>query len=567
LKAAVSLLGLSTGLLLAACTSLPESPPNSAAAPADPFPLSPEMELLDRDIGSEEYRRLLRAQSGNVNVLNAEWQRVAVRGNAESFARENGGADLVQADPALRIAYVRRKEIEEKFLAILREEYAFRKNPAPFDEGATAGAGPKEGPKEGTARGDPAIAIEPIFSAPGAERHWPGWRGPGGQGLTADTGLPERWSPSENIAWSTEIPGAGNSSPVIWGDRIFLTTSFESGKRRSLVAVSRLDGKVLYVCDAPASAPEGRVIAKNGFASATPVTDGRIVVAFFGNTGLVAFNFDGKVIWRRPLGPFDAMHGTGASPVMCGELVILFQEQSSKPSIGVAVDKRNGQVRWNLERSPALGWSTPLAVRIGGREELIYGATNALVSFDPSSGRELWRSSGPTHEVIPTVVCGHGLIFSASGRVGPMLALRAGGIGDISASHLVWRSSRGAPHVPSPILVGERLYQVNDMGILTCFTARSGEVLYQKRIGGTFSASPVAGDGKVYITSEDGDTTVLADGPELKVLSVNPLQETTLASMAVLKKQLFIRTQKHLYAIGGEGAATRAAAAGAGSGN
>ncbi len=566
MKAASSLLGLSTGLLMAACATLPDLAPTTAAAPAaaaEAIPLSPEMELLERDVGSDEYRRLLRAQSGNVNVLNAEWQRVAVRGNAESFARENGGADRVQADAALRIAYVRRKGIEERFLAILREEYGFRKKPAPFDEGATAGAGPQEG----VARGDPAVAIEPILSAPQAERHWPGWRGPGGQGLTSETGLPERWSPSENIAWKTEVPGAGNSSPVIWGDRIFLTASFEGGKRRSLVGVSRLDGKVLFARDSPQAAPEGRVIAKNGYASATPVTDGEIVVAFFGNGGLVAFDFEGKVIWHHPLGPFDAMHGTGASPVMCGDLVILFQEQSSKPSIGVAVDKRTGLARWTCERSAALGWSTPLAVRVGDREELIYGATNTLVSFDPATGRELWKASGPTHEVIPTVVCGHGLIFSASGRVGPMLALRAGGSGDISASHLVWRSSRGAPHVPSPVLVGERLYQVNDMGILTCIKAQSGEVLYQKRIGGTFSASPVAGDGKVYVTSEDGDTTVLADGPELKVLSVNPLKETTLASMAVLKKQIFIRTQKHLYAIGGDSPAIRPAAAAAAKGN
>jgi outer membrane protein assembly factor BamB len=514
------------------------------AVPAEPYPLSPEMVLLEKDAASEDYRKLLRSESKNVNVLDAEWKRVGVPDGPEGFAEAHGGAGRVQADPALAAALERRKEIAARFLSILREEYAFRERKAPFDEGARA---PPGATAEATA--GPEITIEPILPAPGSERQWPRWRGPSGMGLSDEKGLPVRWSPTENVAWKTELPGAGNSSPVIWGEQIFLTTAFDQGRRRSLACVSR-SGALLWVKDAPATAPEGRVIAKNGYASATPAVDGERVVAFFGNGGLVAFDLEGKVLWQYPLPPFDAMHGTGASPVIYGDLVVLFQEQSSKPSMGLAVDKRTGERRWVVEREPALGWCTPLALRIAGRDQLVYGASNTVVAYDPATGAEIWKCGGPTHEVIPTVVAGHGLVFCASGRSGPMLAVRPAGTGDLSKTGLVWRAPRGAPHVPSPVLAGEFLYQVNDLGIVTCFRARTGEVLFQKRLGGTYSASPVAADGKIYFTSEEGDTTVMRPGPDLDILSVNPLGETTLASAAVLGGQFFIRTAKQLWAIG-----------------
>jgi outer membrane protein assembly factor BamB len=513
----------------------------------EPFPLSPEMVLLEKDTRSDEYRKLLRSESSNLNVLNAEWTRVGVPDGAEGFAEAHGGLDRLKEDPLLEAAYRRRKEICDRFLAILREEYAFRGKKAPFDESgsrAAAGPAPRAAP-EGA-----ELAIEPILPAPGAAGQWPRWRGPTGMGTTLEKDLPLKWSASENIAWKAEIPGAGNSSPVLWGERVFLTTAFEAGKRRSLVGVSRADGQVLFVKDAPAVDPEGRVIQKNGYASGTPVVDGERVIAFFGNAGLVAFTLDGEVLWSRPLGPFDAMHGTGASPVLCGDLVVLFQEQSSKPSIGIALDKRTGEKRWSIERKAALGWSTPLPLRIAGKDRLVYGASNLLLAYDPATGDEVWRCGGPTHEVIPTVVAGHGLIFCASGRTGPTLAVRPSGAGDITDSALAWRAPRGAPHVPSPVLSGELLFEVSDLGIVTCFRARTGDVLYQKRLGGKFSASPLAGDGKVYLLDEDGQTTVLRDGPEFEVLRVNPLGEYTLASPAALGGQLFIRTAKRLFAIG-----------------
>lgn len=550
---------LTLAVPLAACSApAPSEGPRAPApaVPAEAYPLSPEMVLLEKDTGSEEYRELLRAESGNVNVLNAEWQRIGIADGPEGFAQAHGGLERVEAEPGLRAAHQRRKDIAERFLAILREEYGFRGKKAPFDEGNRALPG-----VTGSVASGPEVLIEPILPAPGAEDQWPRWRGPSGMGTSGETGLPVRWSTTENIAWKTEIPGAGNSSPVIWGERIFLTTAFDKGARRSLACVSRAGGDILWIKDAPAVSPEGRVIAKNGYASATPVVDGERVVAFFGNGGLVAFDLDGKVLWHYPLPPFDAMHGTGASPLIHGDLVILFQEQSSKPSLGVALDKRTGKPRWTVEREAALGWCTPLGLRIAGRDQIIHGASNTLVSYDPATGKEIWSCGGPTHEVIPTVVAGHGLIFSASGRSGPLLAVRPVGSGDISSTGLVWRSPRGAPHVPSPVLSEDLLYQVNDLGIVTCFRARTGDVLFQKRLGGTFSASPLAAEGRIYFTSEDGDTTVVRAGPELEILSVNPLGETTLASAAVLDGQIFIRTARSLWSIG-----RRAYAAAGGSG-
>jgi outer membrane protein assembly factor BamB len=535
---------------------------------ARPCPLSPEMTLLEKDTRSEEYRKLLRGESKNVNVLNAEWFRAGVPDGPAGFAAAHGGTAKVLADPALRRAYEERKEIEDRFLAILREEFAFRRFSIPRDDGPkeegqpAAGAGGNVPPAVAaalpTAAGTTgaaaavAIQIEPILPGPGAESQWPRWRGPSGMGTSSERGLPLRWSAAENVAWKTELPGAGNSSPVIWGERIFLTTAFDQGKRRSLVSLRRAGGEILFVKDAPAAPPEGEVRDKNGYASATPATDGERVVCFFGNGGLAAFDLEGNLLWHHPLGPFEAMHGTGSSPVLCGDLAVLFQEQSRKPSIGIAVDKRTGEKRWSFERKPALGWSTPLPLRIGGRDLLVWGASNRLVAYDAASGAEVWQCAGPTLEVIPTVVAGHGLLFSASGRVGPTLAIRPAGAGDVSATAIAWRAPRGAPHVPSPVLWEDLLFEVSDLGIVTCLRAKTGEVLYQKRIGGAFSASPVAADGRIYLTSEEGDTSVLRAGPEFEVLAVNHLGETTLASPAVLGGRIYIRTQSHLFAIGGK---------------
>jgi outer membrane protein assembly factor BamB len=534
LRAALELLFLGFAFSAAGCGG-PER--------SEPYPLGPESLLLEKDVSGESYPNHL--QGFHVNDLKAEWERLNAPDNFERFAAEHGGVEKL-TDPALLEAYDRRQRIAERFLSLLRGEYARRGEKIP----AEAGAALEVKPARAAGVSGPELPIEAILPAPGAERQWPRWRGPTGQGLTAETGLPAAWTSVENIAWKTEIPGAGNSSPVIWDDRIFLTSAFEGGKRRSLICLRREDGEMLYVRDAPSVPAEGHVRDKNGYASATPVVDGERVVVFLGNSGLLAFDLSGGLFWHHPLPPFDGMHGTGASPILCGDLAILFQEQSNKPSLGVALDKRTGEERWRMEAPSALGWCTPLPVRVGGKEQLLYGASQRVVSFDPRTGHELWRCSGPTIEVIPTVVCGQGLVVSSSGRNGPTVAVRPDGSGDVSATHLAWRAVRGAPHVPSPVLSGELFYQVNDTGIVSCLEARTGAIVYQKRLEGRFTASPVLGDGKIYFTNEDGETFVVREGREFAILGTNPLSEPTLASAAILGGRIFLRTNRHLFAIG-----------------
>ena len=527
------------------------SPGDGAPQGARNYELGAEMAQLEKDLASAEYAESILAIR-NHNELDGEIGRADLPDNAARFAALHGGVAAVAEDALLAAAYDRRRRIDEAFLALMRRAYAGIDREARFEDELARVRSEAAAAASRSVATVPAARVESVLLCPGAERQWPRWRGPWGDGTSRESGLPARWSETRGIAWKTAIPGGGNSSPVIWDDRIFLTTAFDEGRRRSLVCVRRSDGELLYVRDAPFVEPEGRVIAKNGYASATPVVDGERVIAFFGNTGLVAFDFDGEVLWHRPLGPFDAMHGTGASPVLCGDLAILMQEQSGKDSIGIAVDKRTGETRWESTRAPALGWSTPLVVRVDGRLELIYGAKHTVAGLDPLTGAELWRVSGPTNEVVPTPIAGHGFVYSCSGRNGPTLAIRPGGRGDVSASHIGWRVVRGGPHVPSPVLSADLLWFANDSGIVTCLDAQSGETIYQHRLNGRFSASPLAGDGKVYFTSERGETHVVRAGREFEIIAVNSIEETTLASLASLDGRLYLRSESTLWAIAGD---------------
>lgn len=516
-----------------------------SSAGGEPHPLSPEMLLLERDAGDPQYAVELR--KFHPNDLHAELNRIRCPGSSSTLgpAPPEGPAQV-----AWQAALDRRKSIEARFLAAVRSEYARRG----ISEEAQAGGEVINRELPLQAKADEALLIEPIFPAPGCEGEWPRWRGPGGQGLTSEKDLPVRWSPKENIAWRTELPGAGNSSPVIWKGRIYLTTAFDQGARRALVGVSVDDGKILFTAEAPQAPPEPAVRDKNGFASSTPVVDGERVITFLGSVGLVAFDLDGKLLWRRELPPIHAVHGVASSPAVCGDLVVLLQEQSEKPGIALAVDRRSGDVRWQLERPATMGWCTPLPLRVGGQDMIVWGSCQAVVGLEPSSGRELWRCAGPTIEVVPTLAYGHGLVYSSSGRSGPTIAVRPTGDGDVTATNLAWRVVRNAPHVPSPLIYGELLYQVNDTGIVSVIEARTGKTVYQSRLGARFSASPIAGDGKVYFTSEEGDTYVVRAGNTYELLATSSVGEPVLASPAVHRGRIFLRGQKSLFAIGGGGA-------------
>jgi hypothetical protein len=313
----------------------------------------------------------------------------------------------------------------------------------------------------------------------------------------------------------------------VWGDRIFVTAAYESGQRRSIQCFDRSNGQIAWETFALAGPAPERAHRKNGYASGTPSTDGELVYAFLGNHGLLCVDFDGKQVWSRRLGSLNAYHGTACSPLLYKEHVVVLQDhRGSGGSFVAAYSKQTGEEIWRTSREARVGWCSPVAVRSDGIDQIII--------------------SGHTRV---------GLLFCCSGRAGPTLAIRSGGSGDVTASHLAWRSSKGSPFIPSPVAYEGRLYMVNDMAsVATCYQAATGKVLWQGRLGEPrshgFSASGVAFDGKVYFTNDDGETYVLAAGDEFKILGVNRINERMLASPALVGGKWYFRTAGHLVSVG-----------------
>jgi outer membrane protein assembly factor BamB len=397
-----------------------------------------------------------------------------------------------------------------------------------------------------------AVSMIPV-EGEGA-KYWPRWRGPSGQGLVSGSGYPDRWSATENIVWRTPVPGSGNSSPIVWGDRIVLTTAYDGGQRLSVLAFNRTSGERLWETFAPSGRAEGRAHAKNGHASATPSTDGERIYVSFGSRGLLALDMDGEIVWHRDFGAIDNYHGPAGSPLLYRDRVIIYQDQAANSFIA-AFDARTGEQVWRTARDARVGWGTPVAIRVGDHDEIIVNGQNRVTAYNPDTGAELWRADGMTFEVIPTPVVGFGMVFTTSGRAGPTLAIRPGGRGDVTESRVVWSVQRGSPFVPSPIIVGDQIYMINDMqSIITTFDARTGKLMYQDRLGVAqregFSASPVHVDGKIFFTNDDGETFVLRAGPTFDLLHVNRMGERMLASPALVDGRWYMRTERHLLAVG-----------------
>ncbi len=413
-----------------------------------------------------------------------------------------------------------------------------------------------------------AMRTDPVVSmvVPGGEamKYWPRWRGPSGQGLVEGTGYPDTWSEDRNVVWKVVVPGRGHSSPIIWGDRIFLTTAAPDGSRRSVLCFQRSDGKMLWETVVP-SAPAESLYAKNSYASASVSTDGRSVYAYFGNAGLVALDFSGKQLWHVSFGTITLYHGPGGSPLLYRDRIILYQDQrlmdrsiKVDPGFIVAIDKATGKELWRQKRDPQPGWGTPIAVQVGDHVEIIVNSSRRIDAYDPESGKLLWFCSGNMVEVIPTPVVAHGMIYACSGRAGPTIAIKPGGSGDVTATHVVWTTPKGSPFVPSPVVSGDYLYTVNDMAsVITCHNAKTGEIFGQLRAGEAvregFSASPVAVGGKIYFTNDEGETFVFDPAPDFRLLHVNRLGEQTLASPALVDGRWYFRTQSHLICIGSVG--------------
>jgi len=382
---------------------------------------------------------------------------------------------------------------------------------------------------------------------------WPAFRGPTGQGHSAERGLPLEWSESKNIVWKTPITGRGWSSPVVAGGRVWVTTATrERGASLRLLAFDVASGHEVVNVEVFRIGSADLLNIKNSHASPTPIVDGDRVYVHFGAEGTAALTTSGEILWTARF-RYQSQHGMGGSPVLFGDLLILSCDGSDDAFV-VALDTKTGKPRWRTgRRQPAdQAYSTPLIVRIGDRDAVVSVGAFRATAYDAQTGKEIWRVSyGDGFSNVPSPVFGHGLVYIATGFQQPsLIAVRPDGQGDVTKSHVAWTLGRAAPLTPSPILVGDELYVVNDVGIATCLDARTGTTRWVQRLGGNYSASPVAADGRIYFLSEEGVATVIEPGTAFRRLATNTLEGDTLASLAVSDGSIFIRSASHLYRIG-----------------
>ncbi len=400
------------------------------------------------------------------------------------------------------------------------------------------------------------------------QENWPRFRGPNGQGISSAAGLPVAWGPEENVAWKTEIPGVAWSSPIVWGDRIFLTTATDEGKECRVLAVDRNTGNILW--DKLVFTQEPRFKhEKNTHATSTPTTDGRAVYAVFSSGGFVALDFDGNILWTNRDLHFYSQHGFGASPILYDDLLItpINPSNTEEPkrlgwqipwdqSYLLALDKNTGKERWRGKRGMSrIAHVTPIVVAVDGKDQIISPAGDVIQGFDPKSGELIWTVFSQGEGVVPSPAIGDGLIYTASGFEATTLrTVRPNGQGDCTETHIAWEQKRNTPSMASLLYVKPCLYSAIDGGTFTAYDAASGEPLWQKRLGGALNPSPLYADGKIYVLSEQGTTTVLqlAADPkeEARIIAKNELDEHVLASIVVAGKQLLIRTDQHLWCIG-----------------
>ncbi|HXJ61141.1 MAG TPA: PQQ-binding-like beta-propeller repeat protein [Verrucomicrobiae bacterium] len=431
-------------------------------------------------------------------------------------------------------------------------------------------------------------------SAAAAERasslitNWPQFRGPGALGVADNPGLPERWGTNENVVWKVEIPGHGWSSPIVWGDRVFLTTVISEGEveppkkglyfggerheiskathRWLLLCLDRQTGRELWRQTAFVGPPPNSLHLKNTYASETPVTDGQRVYAYFGNVGLFCYDVDGKPLWSTNWAAVKTRAGWGsaASAVLHQDRLFLVNDNDTK-SFAVALEAKSGRELWRVDRDEKSNWATPYIWVNEQRTELITVGTKRVRSYN-LDGALLWELGGMSGIVIPTPFSKFGLLYVCSGYVGdkvrPVYAIKPGASGDLTlkpgqtnSPFIAWFDLTAAPYNPSPLLYGDYFYVLFDFGFLRCHDARTGRALYEKQRvrpdrATSFTASPWASNGKIYALSEDGDTFVFEAGPTYRLLHTNTLDEMCMATPAIAGDRLFIRTLTRLYCLG-----------------
>jgi outer membrane protein assembly factor BamB len=395
-----------------------------------------------------------------------------------------------------------------------------------------------------------------LVSSPAISRaeNWPGWRGPRGDGTSLETNIPVRWGPDTNIRWKTEIPGLGHASPVVWNDRIFTVTAVTENEDRALLCLDRNTGRILWQ-KTVLTAPLEHKHSLNSYASSTPVADGNLVyVAFLDLHQMLvsAYDFDGTLRWVVRPGPFSSTHGFCSSPVLFENELIVNGDHDGDSYI-VALDRRTGKTLWKTPRlNHTRSYCVPFIRDPGGKTQMFLTGDKSVTSYNPRDGKLNWLIDGPTEQFVASPVYSPktGLLYITGGFPDHhILAINPVGEGNISKTHIVWRTTKGAAYVPSPILAGDYFLIASDQGFGLCFDALNGNILWQERFG-EHHASLVSSNGLVYFLSDQGVTRVVRPGPAFELVAANELGEPCFASPAISRGEIFIRGNKHLFCIG-----------------
>jgi outer membrane protein assembly factor BamB len=402
--------------------------------------------------------------------------------------------------------------------------------------------------------------------SPARADNWPAWRGPDGTGRCAETDLPVKWSATENVRWKVKLPGPGNSTPVVWGERVFLTQATDKGQKRGLLCLARKDGATLWHKVVEYKGQES-THDTNPYCSASPATDGERVVVSYGSAGVYCYDFEGQELWHRDLGRCEHIWGNAASPVLYGDLVILNFGPGERTFL-IATDRKTGRDVWKVEepggKSGAKGqsewlgsWSTPTLLKLKDRDELVMSWPGVVKAYAPKTGELLWtcqglaKDEGPDRLVYTSPLVTPDAVVAMAGYGGPALAVKPGGQGDVTESRRLWRRPGGPQRIGSGVIVGGHVYVLNEPGTAECIELKTGKTVWSERVGAGAWGSLVHASDKLYVTNVDGETLVLAAKPKFEVLSRNPLdKERTRASVAVSDGNIFIRTYEHLWCIG-----------------
>lgn len=409
-----------------------------------------------------------------------------------------------------------------------------------------------------------------LFTLHSVAGNWPAWRGEDGLGVTKEKRLPLKWSATENVLWKVPLPERGNSTPVVWKDKVFVTQAVDD--RRTVMCLDRKSGKTLWQSGTSYGEKE-ETHETNPYCSASPVTDGERVIAWFGSAGVFAYDMAGKELWRVNLGKQSHLWGFASSPIMHGDLCIMYFGPGKGAAL-LALDKKTGKEIWRVNEPPiekrprtdgfrgneAKGivctFSSPILVEANGRTELVMSYPQLVCAYDPKTGKELWRCDGLNELLYGSPIAGEGVVVAMGGFLGNTIAVKAGGSGDVTDSHLLWRHERTKNRLGSGVVHDGHIYILNTPGVAECIELKTGKVVWEERLKGagpkseSWSSMVLAGD-RIYVLNQSGDTVVLKASPKFEVLAVNALEnELTNASHAMSDGQIFIRTHKHLWCIG-----------------